>query len=361
MTVILPGHEGEGGESPFLESMRSSMYGGAIGDALGFPHEFSRETDGGQENVLSLRQGMSVSDDTQLSCAVADATARVSAKARDGGVSAQEIARLFKHEFIAWRRDSETPDGAPGRTCLTATSRLAEGVPLPEATQWGSKGNGAIMRSHPVGFLEAGVPDSRLRARVALISGALTHSHPSSVVACLVWVEVISAVARGTDTSRLTPVAEAVLDSCLHGWRGELLAQWSEYQRPVDDDAEGAEVNNLIGDPRKWAEYGVKECREALERSVVLLEDYLGDDPCETFGDGWIAPEALALAMSMASFYSGDPWAGTERTARSRGDSDTIGSMVGSLMGASVDVAYWDDLPDRIPPRWSGKIRTIQM
>lgn len=361
MTVTLPGHEGEEAESPFIDSMRSSMYGGAIGDALGFPHEFNRETDGGQENVLSLQQGAAVSDDTQLACAVADATARVAGKARDGGVNAQEIVASYKREFIAWRRDSETPDGAPGRTCLTAASRLADGSSVSEATQWGSKGNGAIMRSHPVGFLEAEMPDSRLRARVALISGALTHSHPSSVVACLVWVEAISAVARGTDTSRLAPVADAVLDSCLHGWRGELLAQWSEYQRPVEADAEGAEVNSLLGNPRKWAEHGVGECGEALERSVALLEDYLGDDPCETFGDGWTAPEALALAMSVASFYSGDPWAGTERTARSRGDSDTIGSMVGSLMGASVGVDYWGDLPDRIPPRWAGKIRTTQI
>lgn len=359
MTVILPDSGDDARPSP-SDALRSSLYGGAIGDALGFPHEFNQSTDGGQE-VLTLKRGASVSDDTQLACATLDATARIARKAREGSIPAREIISSFRREFVSWRRDSETPGGAPGRTCLTAASRLAEGESVPEAAQWGSKGNGAVMRMHPVGFLESQTPDSRLRARVALISGGMTHSHPSSVVACLVWAEAVSAVARGTDTSLLEGVVVSALDSCLNGWRADLLAQWAEAQRPVPEDREGSEVNRLLGNPRAWVEFGVGECSDALESARGLLADYLGDDPCETFGQGWTAPEALAVALSVASFYSGDPWAGTERSARSCGDSDTLGSMVGSLMGASVGTAYWEDLPDRLPPRWSGHIRSAEL
>lgn len=360
MTVMLPDRDDDA--TPSLpDALRSSLYGGAIGDALGFPHEFNQATDGGQE-VLSLKSGAEVSDDTQLACATLAATARISLKARGGEkVSAKDIIGSFRREFISWRRDPETPNGAPGRTCLTAASRLAEGESVLDAAQWGSMGNGAVMRMHPVGFLEAEVPDSRLRARVALISGGMTHSHPASVVACLVWAEVVSAVARGTDTSGLEDVAASVLESCLNGWRGNLLAQWAEGQRAVQEGHEGADVNRFLGNPRAWAEHGAGECGAALERSRGLLEDYLGDDPCETFGSCWTAPEALATALSVASFYSGDPWAGTERSARSCGDSDTLGTMVGSLMGASVGTSYWEDLPDRLPPRWSGQIRSAAL
>lgn len=359
MTVILPDWDNDA-TPPLSDVLRSSLYGGAIGDALGFPHEFNQDIDGGQD-VLTLKHGSAVSDDTQLACATLDATSRIARKAKDGTVSAKDIVASFRREFIAWRRDSETPQGAPGRTCLTASSRLAEGESIPEAAQWGSKGNGAVMRMHPVGFLEAEVPDSRLRARVALISGGMTHSHPSSVVACLVWAEAISAVARGTDTSDLEGVVASVLDSCLSGWRGDLLSQWAEAQRPVPDGREGMEVNQFIGNPRAWVKHGVGECGESLERSRGILDDYLGNDPCNTFGQSWTAPEALAVALSVASFYSGDPWAGTERSARSCGDSDTLGAMVGSLMGASVGTAYWEDLPDRLPPRWSGRIRSAAL
>lgn len=359
MTVIPPGPGDDASLSP-SDALRSSLYGGAIGDALGFPHEFDQSTDGGQD-ILALKHGAAISDDTQLACATLDAVSRIARKGREGSVSAKEIIASFRREFISWRRDPETPDGAPGRTCLTAASRLAEGESIPDAALWGSKGNGAVMRMHPVGFLESEVPDSRLRARVALISGGMTHSHPSSVVACLVWAEAISAVTRGTDTSDLEGVVAEVLDSCLNGWRADLLAQWAESQRPVPEEKEGSDVNRFLGNPRAWAEHGVRECGEALERARGLLEGYLGDDPCETFGQGWTAPEALALALSVASFFSGDPWAGTERTARSCGDSDTLGSMVGSLMGASVGTMYWEDLPDRLPPRWAGRIRSAEL
>lgn len=358
MTVILP--EWDNDASHLLtDILRSSLYGGAIGDALGFPHESNQTTDGGQD-ILSLKRGAAISDDTQLACATADATARIARRARGGHVSAKDIIMSFRREFVAWRRDPETPDGAPGRTCLTATSRLADGAAISDAAQWGSKGNGAVMRMHPVGFLEAKTPDSRLRARVSLISGGMTHSHPASMVACLVWAEAVSAVARGTDTSSLNEVVAGVLDSCLSGWRGGLLAQWAEAQRPVEDGREGTEVNQLLGDQQAWVKYGVQECKETLESTSGLLGDYLGDDPCETFGQCWTAPEALAGALSVASFYSGDPWAGTERAARSCGDSDTLGAMVGSLMGASVGTAYWEDLPDRLPPRWAGRIRSAE-
>ena len=359
MTVMTPGDEEEA-STPYIDAFRSSMYGGAIGDALGFPHEFSREADGGQE-LLQLQQGAPVSDDTQLACAVADAVARVARAAQNGPVKASEIVSSFRREFIAWRKDPAPPDGAPGHTCLTATSRLADGESVPDSTQWGSKGNGAIMRTHPVGFLDVEDSDSRLRARVALISGGITHSHPSSVVACLVWAEAISAVARGTDTSQLASVAASTLDSCLNGWRNTLLLEWAHAQRPVEEGREGAEVNQFLGNPSAWAEHGVEECGAALERAEHILTDYLGDDPCQTFGSGWTAPDALALSLSMASFYSGDPWAGTERTARSSGDSDTLGCMVGALMGASVGTPYWEDLPSRLPPRWAGKIGTMAL
>lgn len=360
MTVIVPDWEDDDA-TPLIDTLRSSMYGGAIGDALGFPHEFNQQTDGGQENILRLTLGAEVSDDTQLACATADATARIALKAKDGAVSAKDIISSFRREYVAWRRDPETPAGAPGRTCLTATSRLAEGTTISDATQWGSKGNGAIMRMHPVGFLETQTPDSRLRTRVALISGGITHSHPASVVACIVWAEAISAVARGTDIPSLEVVIADVLDSCLTGWRADLLTQWAESQRPVADDREGSDVNALIGNPRAWAEQGVGECKDALERSAASLEDYLGDDPCEVFGPGWTAPEALAVAFSIGSYFARSPWAGVERSARSCGDSDTIAAMVGSLLGATVASSYWEDLPDRLPPRWAGKIRSISL
>src|SRR5688572_24692891 len=183
----------------------SSAFGGcilglAIGDALGYPHEFRTVKQVQKEiapegitGFLRLQDPRftrpwivgtdhppgTFTDDTQMSIAVAEAfleVGRASLHDRDAVMSA--MAR----RFVAWF-DSDKNDRSPGETTGIACKRLREGASWTESGVVESKGCGANMRVAPIGlvFGPHGLDDLDACADIARDCARITHAHPAAL------------------------------------------------------------------------------------------------------------------------------------------------------------------------------------
>ncbi|HEY0399735.1 MAG TPA: ADP-ribosylglycohydrolase family protein, partial [Acidimicrobiia bacterium] len=177
---------------------------------------------------------------------------------------------------------------APGHTCLSALVGNEPGfVDLPVNN---SKGCGGVMRVAPVGLV------AQRPSGLGIASAALTHGHPSGYLAAGATADIIGRLRAG---ERLRPAAEAAM---------EALAAWD----------------------------GHEETTAALRGALSLAES----DPVPTpeavarLGEGWVAEEALAIAVYCA--LTGDTFDAAVRAAVNHsGDSDSTGAVTGNLLGAA--------------------------
>ena len=97
----------------------------------------------------------------------------------------------------------------------------------------------------------------------------------------------------------------------------------------------------------------------------ALAEDPWGLDPCSVAGEGWRAREAVAVAVGILDGFSDIPLHEhlaeefLVRAAETNGDSDSIGAILGALVGA----AYGDIFPRewifRLETRYRTELSTI--
>jgi ADP-ribosylglycohydrolase len=321
-----------------------SLFGLAYGDALGRPTEFlgfaeiTRRYGPRGPSRLDGDPAL-VTDDTQMTLAVAwalhDATAVKPDDTPDPmRLTPQLLEPLLRQRFAAWVRD--TDDGrAPGMTCLRACTALAEGVPWQRASVVEAKGCGANMRVTPVGLVP-GIDNDTL-AGVAQLQAALTHGHPTALVAAELTAYCVKLLVR--DGVALVDLPGLLRERCRDqrrryrsDWLGEL---WRRADAPDGPD---------------FIARGWDECQAAIDRvdAVLLLADR-DADPCLGTGAGWVAEEALATALHCALLFPDDPVSALGRAAGTSGDSDSIACLTGALVGAARGLAGW-------PDRWARQI-----
>jgi len=106
-----------------LSRANGMVYGLAIGDALGRVTEFMSLHDlksaYGENGITNLPEPAFYTDDTQMSVAIAEALIRAGEK------DLEAIMQAVKEDFVKWYHSPENTR-APGRTVLTAMSRLLE-------------------------------------------------------------------------------------------------------------------------------------------------------------------------------------------------------------------------------------------
>ncbi|WP_406015279.1 ADP-ribosylglycohydrolase family protein [Streptomyces sp. NBC_00984] len=326
--------------------VRGCLLGGAIGDALGNPVEFLslagiRRAHGeyGVQGLLPDEEGVvgRVTDDTQMTLFTAEGLIRAHSRAiskgggtEDGGAE----ARIVRNAYLRWldtqnhpappARGGDNPvrtgwlrqqpwlyaRRAPGNACLTglATGHVPEptgrlGEPGPVNT--GSKGCGTVMRSAPFGLV---AEDAEAGFRLAYWCAQITHGHPTGAYAAGALAAIVAHLLEGDST------AGAVLRAM------ELLRRHP----------------------------GHEETTAALRAAVDLAA---GGAPTgekvETLGAGWVAEEALAIAVYCALVLPG-----ADQVARSlllsvnhSGDSDSTGAICGNLLGARHGDVH-------LPPSW---------
>jgi ADP-ribosylglycohydrolase len=222
--------------------------------------------------------------------------------------STSEIMVEVARNFISWR-DSPENNRAPGLTCMSSVARLARGVPWDEAGSPNSKGCGAVMRVAPIGFLYQHRPE-KLRG-LATATALSTHAHPTALASACAAAYLIKLA-----------LDEVPLDS------------WIE--RTVD----------FVGK-------GSREISAKLRQVEAVLSLSSEETAMDQLGHGWVAEEAVALALYCV-MRNPDSWLEcVRRGANSPGDSDSIASIAGGIQAARLGLSA-------IPQNWQIAIERHQ-
>jgi ADP-ribosylglycohydrolase len=312
--------------------IQGSILGLAIGDALGYPHEFRSveqvQRELGKEGITDylLLQDPRFSrpvfvgtrhppgtytDDTQMSIAVAEALLEA------GLNDTEALMRAMSRHFVAWYFSDEN-DRSPGATTGQACTRLQAGVHWREAGIAGSKGCGSVMRVAPIGLVSA---DLDWVCETARLSSLLTHGHPTAIEACAAGALLVALAAQGeTDPERMY-----------------------------------AEVKSRVC----GRDAGFDACFSRLPEAVLhgprdALVHPRGDNDAFALGEGWIAEEAIASAFYCYWRHPRDFKACVLCGVNTDGDSDSIASIAGGIAGAALGI-------DAIPPHWVSGVEKSAM
>ena len=185
----------------FMDKAKAVVVGHAVGDAVGVPYEFNDHeymarhpaTDMVGYGTYGMPKG-SWSDDTSMSLCELDAIARA-------GGDEIKLHNYTLANFRAWLSPEAqfTPTGVVfdvGGTCNIA---IAQGY---GETGENSNGNGSLMRIHPYvlkNFYDINNKDGQLSPedisrylKVIAYGSKMTHAHPRSVLACLLYAGILT-------------------------------------------------------------------------------------------------------------------------------------------------------------------------
>jgi len=295
------------------------LLGGAVGDALGYPIEFWSEDRifqrCGPQGIQTLEQIGAVariSDDTQMTLFAANAllyaastgeTALYSLKtaylewlSTQGDIFANVIRKPAMWIYGDKRLHAAR---APGVTCCRALRQLTADRSRSHADN-NSKGCGTVMRAAPFGLAVPGKPglqdgEGREKAAgLAVMDAVLTHGHPAAAAS--------SAALAGI-------VFEILRDS------------------PEDRTLQAVIARVQTGEP---------EVDDLVKKAVLLAEDPAVSDleGVHILGKGWIAEEALAIAVFCAVRHQNDFAKAIRAAVNHEGDSDSTGAVCGNILGA---------------------------
>lgn len=313
------------------------LLGGAVGDALGAPVEFMRveEIRGtfGREGIRDFAPSYgklgAITDDTQMTLFTAEGLIRGWLRGQTKGITS--YPGVVAHAYLRWlltqgRRPAceLIPDSegwlygqrelhharAPGLTCLGA---LEEMQGLGDRARNNSKGCGGVMRVAPVGLFawhwRHGAAPHEDAFDLACELAALTHGHPTGQLAAGAFAVMVLSLACSGSLQDALDVAVGCLK-----------------KRPKHE-----------------------ETLQALERARALAKSKLPvTDAIAELGEGWIAEEALAIAVYCA-MVGRSLEEGVVYAVNHSGDSDSTGAIAGNLLGAMHGA-------EAIPERWLGRL-----
>jgi len=301
----------------WFEKAAGCLLGGAVGDALGWPVEFSSwpqiKRKFGPKGITGLVPGpgglAEITDDTQMTLFTAEGLLCAAYERQVLGTfspaDAVYLAYLrwlhtqgMKSSFPGFeeaknqgwllKMASLYQARAPGVTCVNALARGLKGTPRKPVND--SKGCGGVMRVAPVGIAPFVKDPFTLGCELA----ALPHGHPTGWLAAGAFALIIGCLVEGAG------LVDAVEESI------ERLVKKKDSQ----------------------------ECRNALTLALRQAETRKPSvDTVEEIGEGWTAEEALAVAVYCALVAEGDFRTGLLLAVNHSGDSDSTGSMTGNILG----------------------------
>lgn len=312
-----------------------SLIGLALGDALGFPTEFSDLpailAKCGPWRDMELITPAVVTDDTQMTLALGRGLRTAMER---GPLAPLRMERPVREEFVDWYHSPEN-NRAPGHTCLVACGLLSDtSLRWQQASQIGSKGCGANMRVAPIGLVP-GLSD-RDRSGAAQLQSALTHGHPTALAASDLTAHAVRLLAQGAEPTGLVG----------------LLRSYAYEQRTRYDERWLGDLWTFGQDPsaEHFIARGWDDCLAVLERVQEALRHPSPEtDPCLATGEGWIAEEAFATALLCFLMFVDDPVTALRRAACTSGDSDSIACLTGAFAGAHLGADCW-------PKAWAERI-----
>lgn len=313
------------------DRIRGCLLGGAVGDALGADIEFlslsairDRYGPGGVDRYVHPPGRFT--DDTQMSLFTAEAMIRAQNRFMERGLVS--VAEVTRHAYLRWHvtqtqgRPPPQPSSerlaidpvvsgwlirqpelyarrAPGDACLRSLRAGGHGSVTNRIND--QKGCGTVMRVAPIGFTT--VSDV---FTVAVDAAAITHTHPTAYLSAGALALIVAEVFSGRPLRASVGVAlDRLADHADHG-----------------------------------------ETTAALRNALALTdrEPSPTAEAVESLGKGWIAEEALAIAVYCA-LVAPDFATGVRAAVNHSGDSDSTGAIAGNLLGVALGA-------DAIPAPW---------
>ncbi|MCA9671908.1 MAG: ADP-ribosylglycohydrolase family protein [Myxococcales bacterium] len=278
-----------------------AVLGAAIGDAMGHPTEFIESFEELREKFAPSgvtgyalyweRDGARFApytDDTQMAEIVLQSLLDSRAADEHLGSSMQRIA----NGFISWMEEPQGGHRAPGNACLAGVQALADGAHWSEAGGAKAGGCGSVMRAYPFGLVFA---DDIARAeRWSVAHSKLTHRDPIALAACAAMAVGVAHVAAGR--APRYALSEMVGAACRYSPSTAVM-----MAQAIDDADSGV---------------GPEQTLERLR--------------------GWAAHEAIAAACYLFARHHNDARAAILEAANTPGDSDSLATLVGALVGAHL-------------------------
>lgn len=329
---------------PPLDEIRGCLYGGAVGDALGYPVEFLPEevifSQYGPDGITAFEKDpyskkALISDDTQMTMFTANGLIAGDthgcmnhmgewqdwprfyvARAYLDWFKTQEYTmeevtrhrRLTKEGGYSWLLD--VPEmysrRAPGKTCLSALECEADGQTFDDyvkAARNTSKGCGGVMRVAPLA-VNYHTNIEQLDMEAAQLA-AITHGHSLGYMPAAVLVHVINRIVFPPDGEKVS-------------------------LKDIIIEARDTVAKLFASDPK------LPVLKDIINRAVRLAEDGSADDleNIHQLGEGWVAEEALAISLYCALKYQNDFSKGVITAVNHSGDSDSTGAITGNILGA---------------------------
>ena len=275
-----------------LARAKGAVCGGAAGDALGAGYEF---TNPHPDDQIVMKGGGAFNwapgewtDDTAMAVAILD-------------VLAQDYFDIEQvgDNFLSWYASSP-PDVGIQTSAVLSSAKNGAGLILAGQEFYdkypNKAGNGALMRTGPVALSALG--DREVVAENASAIASLTHAHPDSTTACVLWSLAIEEAIMTSETDDVFDWEGAVKNG-LSFLDSSSASRWEEL---IDEAIQGP---SALFNPNG---YVVSAFQAAL--SAIIETPVPADNPSDHF------MKALETAIRI-----GD-------------DCDTVAAITGSLLGA---------------------------
>ena len=184
---------------------------------------------------------------------------------------------------------------------MRGARRLAEGVFWRDAGGSKDGGCGSVMRAYPFGLLVSGGPEAV--EHWAVEHSRMTHQDPIALAAC-------AAMAIGVALELAGEAPEMIFEQMVQAAGRHDTGTARMAERAIADAANGAEPEEVL-----------------------------------TRLEGWAAHEAIAAAMFVVARHPQDLAAAVLEGANAHGDSDSIATLAGALLGARLGL-------EAIPAEW---------
>jgi len=316
------------------------MQGGAVGDALGAPIEFlsideirARYGNEGIKDYVEYEGPKGAfTDDTQMTLFTAEALLRGEHDRIVRGIEGT-LHALAHQSYLRWLHTQDIPiktapekgdtydikkgwlvkqkilhqQRGPGNTVVEALKSGKAGTI--EHPINNSKGCGTVMRIAPVGLMYYGKSEKAFA--VACDFSSITHGHPTGYLSAGFLAALIAGLAERE------PLLEAI------AYAKKILKEWKNHEETLD----------------------------AVERAIEMAHDIKRKKTkptpatIEKLGQGWVAEEALAMALLASLVYEKDFKKGILFAVNHGGDSDSTGAITGNILGLVNGLEH-------IPDKW---------
>ncbi|AKB76003.1 ADP-ribosylglycohydrolase [Methanosarcina lacustris Z-7289] len=269
------------------KKLRGYLFGMACADALGRPVEHLTleqiKEKYGEGGISELPPNSPWTDDTQLMLVLSRGLLHGAELELPG------LMDKIAEELVLWL---DEPDLGAGATTRGAALNLNDGIHW-SRSGLNSKTCGSLMRVGILGFIFRNDPEKLIKA--ALFSGRITHFHPVADAASIAGAYAVKLALDGVSPDEmflpLLRVTEGISDEFTEALKGSYEMAHSSLEN-----------------------------KEALQK----------------IGQGWYADETFALAYFCILRYPDDYKKAVQTTVNITGDSDSVGSVAGGILGARL-------------------------